>query len=97
MLAYVDLAPLTVVGDSTYMESQLRELVRQALVLLPLADWAEGTGRGYSTLQAYRSGDRNPTPAAARELATYLRSRAEEFSEMADALEAAAEEGDADG
>ena len=74
------------------MENRTGELVRRVLELVSLTEVAAGTGRGYSTLQAYKAGTRNPSSAAAREIAAYLRDRAEEFSEIADALEAAADE-----
>lgn len=66
--------------------------VRRALEVLPLTQYAEGTGKPFPTLRAYRYGLRTPPPEAAREIAEYLRSRANEFAEVADKLEAAAAE-----
>ena len=54
-----------------------------------MRDVSHWTGRGYSTLQAYRAGQRRVTSDAARELVGYLRSQAESLTEAADKLEAA--------
>ncbi|MEE9208353.1 MAG: helix-turn-helix transcriptional regulator [Gemmatimonadota bacterium] len=64
--------------------------VRQALEMLPLARFAEATGKPLPTLRAYRYGRRTPPPETAREIAEYLRSRSDEFVEVADALVQAA-------
>jgi len=70
----------------------------EALELVSLAEIARGTSRSYPTLQAYKYGERRITEDAARELASFLRSRAAEFHEAADAIEAAlAEEGEDNG
>lgn len=74
------------------MGKRLTEQVRRALELLPLTRIAEGIDRAYPTLQAYKYGQRVPTPAAARDLAAFLRRQSEEFGKVADELEAAAEE-----
>lgn len=79
------------VSDNGYMGERLTDQVRTALALLPLSQIAEGVSRSYPTIKAYAYGQRQPTCEAAREIAAYLRSRAEEFSDMADALEAAAD------
>lgn len=77
------------------MGKHLREQVQRALEMLPLPRFAEGTGKAYATIRAYMYGQREPTVAAAREIAEYLRSAAVEFAEVADALDAAADaEGD---
>lgn len=73
------------------MRERLTDQVRKALDLLPLPRIAEGVGRSYSTLRAYAYGQREPTPAAAREIAVYLRGRAEEFAQVAERLAAAAD------
>ncbi len=74
------------------MGERLTELVRQALELLPLSRFSEGTGKPIPTLRAYRYGLRTPSPQAAREIAAYLRSRADEFTRIADELESVANE-----
>lgn len=77
------------------MRKRLTDQVQRALEVLPLPRFAEGTGKAYSTIQAYMYCQREPTIAAAREIAAYLRSQADEFVEVADALDAAADaEGD---
>lgn len=73
------------------MSRQLRARFLKALELLPLTEIADGIGRAYSTMQAYRRGERRVTPAVAQKLARYLRERAEEFHQVADRLEAAAD------
>lgn len=74
------------------MGERLADSVRRALEVLPLTQFAKGTGKPIPTLRAYRYGLRIPPPDAAREIAAYLRSRANEFRELADQLDAAAEE-----
>ena len=69
----------------------------EALGLVPLAEIARGTTRSYPTLQAYKYGERRITEDAARELASFLRDRAAEFTDAADAIEAALAEEEADG
>lgn len=76
------------------MGKVLAKAYERALDTLNLRRVAEWTGRGYSTLQAYRLGTRPVTPAAARELVAYLRYQAESFTEAADRLEAALAEED---
>ncbi len=71
------------------MKSSLEERYRQALDLVTMADLARSGERAYKTLQAYRSGYRRPTVAAARELVTFLRVRAEESTQVAERLEEA--------
>ena len=71
------------------MKSSLEERYRQALDLVTMADLSRSGERAYKTLQAYRSGYRRPTIAAARELVTFLRVRAEESSQAAEELEEA--------
>ncbi len=73
------------------MGNRLREQVQRALKLLPLPRFAEGTPKAYRTIQSYYYGQREPTPESAREIAAYLRTRADEFRDVADALEAAAD------
>lgn len=74
------------------VRERLTAAVQKALGLLPVTHVAEGTGKGYRTLQAYLYGDRTPTPEAAREIAAYLRSRSVEFAEIAEELEAVSDE-----
>ena len=81
--------PSVVVGINTYMKSSLEERYRQALDLVTMADLSRSGERAYKTLQAYRSGYRRPTVAAARELVTFLRVRAEESTQAAERLEEA--------
>ncbi len=81
--------PSVIVGIITYMKSSLEERYRQALDLVTMADLARSGERSYKTLQAYRSGYRRPTVAAARELVTFLRVRAEESTQAAERLEEA--------
>ncbi len=78
-----------IVGIITYMKSSLEERYRQALDLVTMADLARSGERAYKTLQAYRSGYRRPTVAAARELVTFLRVRAKESTQAAERLEEA--------
>lgn len=54
-------------------------------------DVAQGIGRAYRTLTAYRIGERAITRDAARDLAIYLRGRARTFTAAADEIEAALE------
>ncbi len=75
------------------MKSSLEERYRQALDLVTMADLARSGERAYKTLQAYRSGYRRPTVAAARELVTFLRVRAEESTQAAERLEEAIMQG----
>ena len=77
------------------MGERLTDQVRRALEMLPLSRFAEGTGKPIPTLRAYRYGLRKPPPEAARELAAYLRSRADELAGVADELDRAAEEEEA--
>lgn len=84
------MTPSPVVYDDVYMGERLTDQVGKALELLPLPRIAEGVRRSYSTLRAYAYGQREPTPDAAREIAAYLRSRAVEFQQVADELDAAA-------
>lgn len=74
------------------MSKRLRAVYSEALDLARATwgDVAEALGAGYRTLQAYRSGERRVTPAAARRLAAYLRDRARAFNKAAQRLEAAA-------
>ena len=81
--------PSVSVGSIIYMKSSLEERYRQALDLVTMADLARSGERAYKTLQAYRSGYRRPTVAAARELVTFLRVRAEESTQAAERLEEA--------
>ena len=69
----------------------------EALELMPLAEIARGTGRAYTTLQAYKYGQRRVTTAAARELAGFLRQRGVRFEQAAAALDAAVGEEEGDG
>ena len=81
-----------------YMSKVLERAYLRALALVSMRDVSRGTGRGYSTLQAYRAGERRVTSDAARELVGYLRSQAETFTEAARRLEAAlAKEEEQDG
>ncbi len=68
-----------------------------ALELIPMAEIARGTGRAYTTLQAYKYGQRRVTTAAAHELSGFLRQRAVRFQQAADALDAAVVEEEGDG
>ena len=77
------------VGINTYMKSSLEERYRQALDLVTMTDLARSGERSYKTLQAYRSGYRRPTEAAARDLVTYLQGRAKESTQAAKRLEEA--------
>lgn len=88
-MAAVD--PRRAVPDNRDMGERLTDQVRKALALLPLPRFAEGATRSYETIRAYAYGKRAPTPEAAREIAAYLRTRAEEFADMADALDAVAD------
>jgi hypothetical protein len=77
-----------------------RRLTRLFLRALKLArvsmrDVARATGRGYRSIQAVKAGEYEATPDAARDLARYLRSRGRVFSRMADALERAADQEEA--
>ncbi|MCH7892543.1 MAG: hypothetical protein IH921_13675 [Gemmatimonadetes bacterium] len=67
----------------------MEERYRQALDLVTMADLARSGERSYKTLQAYRSGYRRPTEAAARDLVTYLQARAIESTQAAERLEEA--------
>jgi hypothetical protein len=83
------LAPFTYVPIIGHMGKALEALYLKALDLLNLSDVSRETGRGYRTLKAYRGRDRRITSEAARELASYLRSRGRLLNEAADKLEAA--------
>ena len=76
------------------MDKNLRSVFVRAsiLALASLRDVAGGIKRVRRTVQMYRAGDRRVTPGAARDLAAYLRERAEAFQAAADELERAAEE-----
>ena len=77
------------VGINTYMKGSLEERYRQALDLVSMAELARSGERSYKTLQAYRSGYRRPTEAAARDLVDYLQGRAKESTQAAERLEEA--------
>ena len=64
----------------------------EALALVSLSDVGRGTSRARSTWQAYKLGQRRITLDAARELADYLHGRAEQCTEVADALQAAVDQ-----
>lgn len=53
---------------------------------------AEGMNRGRRTVEFYLSGRRRLTPAAVHALVAYLRRRARELDDAADALEAGLED-----
>ncbi len=76
------------------MGKNLRSVFVRAssLALASLRDVARGIKRVRRTVQMYRAGHRRVTPGAARDLAAYLRKRAEAFQAAADELERAAEE-----
>ena len=74
------------------MGKTLERAYLRALKLLNLRDFSGATGRGYSTLMAYRAGTRRVTAEAARELAGYLRGQTKELTAAAAALEAALDE-----
>ena len=83
----IALRPSINVCTITYMKSSLEKRYQQALDRVTMADLARSGSRAYVTLQAYRSGYRRPTVAAARELVTFLRARAEESTRVAERLE----------
>ena len=85
----IALHPVVDVGINTYMQISLEVRYRQALDLVTMADLARSGERSYKTLQAYRSGYRRPTEAAARDLVTYLRTRAKGSTQAAERLERA--------
>ena len=60
-----------------------------ALELVTVLDLARKSGRGLSTIQAYKTGTRRVTADAGEELVSYLRERAAAFTKAADKLEAA--------
>lgn len=97
MPANADLQPSSIVCSFTYMGKSVTARYLEALELIPLAEIARGTGRAYTTLQAYKYGQRRVTTAAARELAGFLRQRAGRFQQAADALDAAVVEEERDG
>ncbi len=76
------------------MTNNLRSLFVRAsgLAVATFGDVAHGIRRVRRTVGMYRAGDRRVTPGAARDLAAYLRERAEAFQAAADELERAAEE-----
>ncbi len=76
------------------MTNNLRSVFVRAssLALATFGDVALGIRRVRRTVGMYRSGHRRVTPGAARDLASYLRGRAEAFQAAADELERAAEE-----
>ena len=82
-----------IVGILVYMENELTVRYLEALREVSVAEAARVTGRGRSTLEAYKKGTRRVTEAAARELLSYLRERAAGLASAADALEAALKEG----
>jgi hypothetical protein len=72
-----------------HMSKALERAYLAALRLVNVSDLARATGRAFRTLASYRAGERRVTPEAARELVTYLRSRADHFTRAADKLDAA--------
>lgn len=85
----IALRPPMNVCINTYMKSSLEKRYQQALDLVTMADLARSGSRAYSTLQAYKSHYRRPTVAAAQELVTFLRARAEESTQAVERLEEA--------
>lgn len=81
-----------VVRYNTHMREELRTRYLEAVEMAQatLGDVARGSGRAERTVHAYKAGDRDVTPEAARALATYLRARGWKLHEMAARLEAAA-------
>lgn len=76
---------------SVHMGKDWRETFRTELKRLDnLADYVREVGRPYRTVQSWKLGDRSPPPEAARELASYLRSRSRALAAAADTLDAAA-------
>jgi hypothetical protein len=75
------------------MRNRLRAPFIKALAVATasVVDVAEGIGRGYRTVMAYKRGARRVTPETAHLLAAYLRDRARALDEAADDLAAAAE------
>lgn len=74
-----------------HMGKELERWFREALRLVSLSELTRGTARSRSTWEKYHFGTRRPTVGAARELAEYLRSRAQSDQKAADKLEAAAD------
>jgi hypothetical protein len=76
------------------MTKDLRSLFVRAsnLAVATFGDVAHGIRRVRRTVGMYRAGDRRVTPGAVRDLAAYLRERAEAFLRAADELERATEE-----
>ncbi len=74
-----------------HMGKELERRFREALRLVSLSELTRGTARSRSTWEKYHLGTRRPTVGAARELADYLRSRAQSDQKAADKLEAAAD------
>ncbi len=97
MPANADLQLFSCVCSFTYMGKSVAARYLEALELIPLAEIARGTGRAYTTLQAYKYGQRRVTSVAARELAGFLRQRSVRFEQAADALDAAVVEEERDG
>jgi hypothetical protein len=73
------------------MGKELERRFKQALRLVSLSELTRGTTRSRSAWEKYSLGSRRPTVGAAKDLAKYLRSRAQSYAQAADALEAAAE------
>ncbi len=74
-----------------HMGKELERRFREARRLVSLSELTRGTARSRSTWEKYHLGTRRPTVGAARELAEYLRSRAQSDQKAADKLEAAAD------
>ncbi len=74
-----------------YMRKELERRFREAMGLVSLSELTRGTTRSRSAWEKYHLGTRRPTVGAARELAAYLRNRAQSYDEAADKLEAAAD------
>ena len=73
------------------MGKELELRFMDALRLVSLSELTGGTTRSRSAWEKYHLGERRPTVGAARELAAYLRSRAQADHKAADALKAAAD------
>ncbi len=74
-----------------HIGKELERRLRDALRLVSLSELTRGTARSRSTWEKYHLGTRRPTVGAARELAAYLRDRAQADQKAADKLEAAAD------
>ena len=74
------------------MHDRLKARFMEGLELVSLSELGRGTSRARSTWEAYKLGQRRITLDAARELADYLHGRAEQCNEVADALQAAVDQ-----